>query len=416
MITNKFKNTYSLRVLLISISLLFSLGYSPLNAQEKQEKPKNKINVVWLPVIASTPANGWMFGVAPAANWLMGDKESTSISSTLASLIYTTKKQFLFTFKSTVFGHDDSFVIMQDWRYFITSQPTFGLGTGPQSAKLVASGVEYQDGLFSKGTEDPQYMNFNFLRLHQTFLKRSGASRFFYGIGYHLDIHSKIDDKLLDLESVPPLLTSHYSYSQKYGFNNEHYSLSGFSLNLLLDTRDNTINPYNGRYAFATFRFNPTWIGSTKSSSTLWVEYRDYIHLSSERKRNLLAFWFYGNFQTSGALPYLDLPALGWDQFGRSGRAYPQGRFRGENLLYSELEWRLPLSKKSDKLGAVIFLNATTASNTDADIKLFSYVNLGYGLGLRYMVNEEARTNLCLDFGFGDYGAKGFYLGVNEVF
>lgn len=403
--------------ILIFLLILTMVGYSQdSSSSEKEMKEKPQVNMVWLPVIASSPANGWMFGVAPAANWVMGDPQTTSISNVLASLIYTTQKQLLFTFKGTQYFDGDKYSTLLDWRYFDTSQPTFGLGTGPQSAKLVSSGLEYEDGLVSQGIDEAQFMAFKFLRLHQTFLLRSGKSRFFYGLGYHYDKHFDIDDALLNLDTVPPAITSHYAYSQTHGFDTDKYTLSGASLNALYDSRDNTINPYGGWYAFARFKYNPTWLGSTKNSTELWTEFRDYFSISEKRPRNILALWLYGSFNLSGELPYLDLPALGWDQYGRSGRAYPQGRFRGQQIVYGELEWRFPLQKDHDKWGGVLFFNTNSASNKDADIPLFEYVNIGYGLGIRYMVNEQSRTNICLDYGFGDYGASGFYLSVNEAF
>jgi outer membrane protein assembly factor BamA len=126
--------------------------------------------------------------------------------------------------------------------------------------------------------------------------------------------------------------------------------------------------------------------------------------------------WTYGNFVTSGDVPYLDLPAVGWDQFGRSGRAYPQGRFRGQDLLYAETEYRFPIQKNKDTFGGVVFANATTASNRDANIDLADYIDTGVGVGLRIMINKNSQTNLALDYAWGNYGAQGFYLSVNEAF
>ncbi len=65
----------------------------------------------------------------------------------------------------------------------------------------------------------------------------------------------------------------------------------------------------------------------------------------------MIGFWTYGWFVTSGDVPYMDLPAVGWDQFGRSGRAYTQGRFRGEDMWYGEAEYRFPLQKTKETLG-----------------------------------------------------------------
>jgi len=191
-------------------------------------------------------------------------------------------------------------------------------------------------------------------------------------------------------------------------------------LNLMYDSRDNAAAPYKGRYALITYRYNPVFLGSSQASSTLWLEYRDYFSLSKKpQPSHLLAFWAYGNFQTSGHLPYLDLPALGWDQFGRSGRAYTQGRFRGENVIYSELEYRAHLlgtKKNPDFMGAVAFVNMTTATNYNADIGLFQYMDLGYGIGLRFMMNKTSRTNITFDYAWGNYGAQGLFLNVNETF
>jgi len=360
--------------LLIGTCLFFALCGFSQEGDSTETKLIREMAFVPLPVIAANPANGVMYGVAPSASWLMGSMLNTSRSSMVSSIIYTTKKQLILTLKSGVFTANDQWMLMGDWRYFVTSQPTYGLGTGPQSARLVAEGLEYDDGNFSTGILEAQMMEFNFFRFHETAMRRIDDTRFFAGIGYHLDIHSKINDQLLKLDTIPPSITSHYAYSETRDINPEGYTLSGVSINGLYDTRDNTINPYKGRYAFVSFRMNPEFIGSEKNSTMLWAEYRDYFGVSKNRERHLLAVWAYGNFVTSGDVPYLDLPAVGWDQYGRSGRAYPQGRFRGENVMYGEVEYRIPLQKDKETFGAVVFANATTASNSDANIGLFDYV------------------------------------------
>ncbi|MEN8228995.1 MAG: BamA/TamA family outer membrane protein [Bacteroidota bacterium] len=402
-------------LVLFSISLLSAQDETVTETESTKSKEKN-LSIIPLPIIAYNPTTAWMFGLAPGASWFLGNPSNTSISSALGSVIYTTKKQLILTAKSNVFLNEDSWNLMGDWRYFITSQPTYGLGTGPQSGKPIGTGIEYEDGLFSQPIADAQLMEFNYLRFHETVLKRIQDTRFFAGLGYHLDIHSKIDDNLLNLDTVPQILTSHYTYQTIHGISTEKYILSGISLNALYDSRDNAVNPYSGRYAFANLRINPTFLGSDKSSSILWLEYRDYLHLSQERPRHLIGFWTYGWFTTSGDVPYLDLPAVGWDQFGRSGRAYTQGRFRGEDLIYGEVEYRFPLQKDKELLGGVLFVNATTAGNRNGEIDLFQYLDYAYGFGLRVMINKKSRTNLALDYAFGKYGASGFYLGLNEVF
>jgi outer membrane protein assembly factor BamA len=408
------------RTLCILSILTLLVSMHPVCAQTvdtitKSKKIDHQISIIPLPVIAANPTNGWMFGVAPGATWMMGDPSTTSISSLLGTVIYTTNKQWIITLKANTFLKDDQYNLLTDMRYFITSQPTYGLGTGPQSAKPINGAGDFTDNPYNPiGTE--QMMEFNYLRFHQTLLKRHEDTRFFYGLGYHLDYHYKIQDNLLNLNDSPQTITSHYAYSTLHGFDPTTYILSGVSFNLLYDSRDNAVNPYKGRYVFANIRVNPMILGSTKNSSILWLEYRDYIHFSKERPRHLLGFWTYGWFVTTGDVPYMDLPAVGWDQFGRSGRAYTQGRFRGQDMIYGETEYRFPLQKEKETFGGVVFLNATTASNRDANINVFKYINTAYGIGLRVMINKRSRANLNIDYAWGNYGAQGFYLGLNEVF
>ena len=87
--------------------------------------------------------------------------------------------------------------------------------------------------------------------------------------------------------------------------------------------------------------------------------------------------------------------------------------------MYSELEYRvhlLGIKSNPDFLGAVAFINTTTARNKEANIDLFQYMNLGYGVGLRFMLNKTSRTNITLDYAWGHYGAQGLFLNVNETF
>ena len=370
-----------------------------------------------MPVIGANPAFGFIYGVGAATSGYLGDPKSTSISSALLGLAFTTKSQTIFTIKSNIYSENNNFVLLGDWRYLDSSQPTWGLGTGPQSAKLVSSGFEYDDGSLTNGIDTPQMLEFKFFRFYQTALKKV-ANNFYVGVGIHVDLFSDFNDQLLDINATPPSITSFYAYNEKYGFNQDKSSLVGVSLNGIYDTRDNQNNPYKGRYAYLSYKMNPEFLGSEKSSSTLWLEYRDYIDIKKDH-HDIIGFWGWGNFTITGDLPYMLLPSSGYDQFAKSARPYPQGRFRGQNMIYGETEYRKHLygSKKNpDLLGMVAFFNVTTASSVENNINLFKYINKGYGLGIRYNISKKARTNLGFDYGWGDYGTKGYYLRLNETF
>ncbi|TFV94281.1 hypothetical protein E4S40_09605 [Algoriphagus kandeliae] len=396
---------------LIFWSFIFNFSFS----QEQKEFQANKFNnfkLVPLPAVASNPANGWMFGLAPAATWYMGQPESTKLSNLVGNLLYTTKKQWIFSIRSNIFTNENRLILMGDWRYFITSQPTFGLGSStPNEVQLDPAFPSSNGVLWGE-----QQMDFRLIRFYETVLKRVSDTNFYLGLGYHLDIHSKIENFLNEDQNVVSGQFTHDAYNSYHGFDTESYTLSGITLNAVYENRDVAVSPYEKNYAFISLKFNPSFFGSDQSSSTLLMDYRHYFNLNPDRKRHLIGVWAYGNFLMTGNLPYMNLPSLGWDMFGRSGRGYAQGRFRGENMLYSEVEYRFPLQQNKETFGGTIFLNANSFGSKFNGEKLLETINPGYGVGLRVMINKANRTTISADYAFGREGNSGFYLNINESF
>jgi outer membrane protein assembly factor BamA len=257
-------------------------------------------------------------------------------------------------------------------------------------------------------------LSYNYFKFHEI-VNFKITDNIFAGPGFHLDHFYSITDTYLDVASDSLQLTPHYVYSELYDYNPKEYTLSGLSVNFVYDSRDNLMNPYKGYFANINYRFNPTFLGSSQNSSALWLEFRTYVGLSKKTPRHLIAFWAFGNFQISGDQPYLTMMAIGEDPKGRSGRAYVAGRYRGEDLIYGEVEYRFPISQCSKLLGGVLFLNLTTASNRTSDVPLFAYVRPAAGFGLRFMVNKHFRTNINFDVGFG-FQSTGFYFSGTETF
>jgi hypothetical protein len=260
-------------------------------------------------------------------------------------------------------------------------------------------------------------MAYKYIRFYEQAMKRVGKD-LYAGIGYHYEKYSSIEDKLLDLPGG--VVTSHYAYSTAHGFDPKAYAVAGLSVNLMLDSRDSAINTYKGSYALASYRVNNKFLGSAKSSSQLWLEYRNYFDFG-EKHTDILGLWAYGNFTVSGEVPYMALPSTSYDQFGKSGRGYVQGRFRGENMLYVEGEYRKHLMNwsvfgKDIPIGGVAFLNMQTLSSKGNDITLGEYIEPGYGVGLRFMLGKKTRTNLGIDFAWGNYQSGGVFMRLNETF
>ncbi|MFT7073870.1 MAG: outer membrane protein assembly factor BamA [Patiriisocius sp.] len=355
-----------------------------------------------IPIIGSSPATGFIYG-AVAQYTFKGKRTEDRYSSFNIGATYTTNEQLLVNVKNTLLLNQDKIYFNGDWRYYIFSQDNYGLGSD------IIPSLGNDSGFVLEALAQP--MDYDYLKFHQTVSFRV-ASDFYIGGGVHIDGYTNISDKQLDLSNN--VLTEHYKYNQKYGFSVNEYYINGLSLNLVFDSRDNQVNANNGWYGNINFRTNPALGQNQSSSSMLFTEFKYYIPLSKTNLQHVLGFWTYGQFLTHGDLPYLNLPALGWDKTSRGGRGYIQGLIRGQNLAYIETEYRFPISCNQLISGAV-FANFTTASDKDRQVKLFDAIQPAVGLGLRILIDKATRTNLVLNQAWGRR-SKAFYLNAGETF
>ena len=384
-----------------------------LRNKNKPPKPPKKNSLLVLPNIGSNPSTGFLIGVGGSVAGYFGSSKKTKISLAGFSVLVTSKNQFISFLKTNIYTKENLFFLQGDLRYYHYQAPTFGLGTNSPDSKEYMGGWLWQ-GADTKDTEGSYPMIYDYFKFHQT-VNRNIVGDLYAGIGYMLDYYWNIEDAILNLDTIPLQLTPHFGYSAINGFDAKKYVLSGFSINFIFDSRDNQVNPYKGYFANINYRINQTWLGSDQNSSTLWAEFRTYIGLSKKTPRHLIAFWVFGDFQITGKRPYLTLMALGEDQRSRSGRGYIGGRFRGEDYIYGEVEYRFPISQCSKIIGGVIFINANTASNRESNVHLFESIRPAVGFGFRFMVNKYARLNINLDFGFG-FESQGFYFSGTETF
>jgi hypothetical protein len=382
-----------------------------IRKKDKAPKPPKKFLALVLPNISSNPTNGFLLGVGGSFGWYMGPKENTKVSSAPFTIAVTSKSQLITFVKHNIYSKGNTYFLQGDWKFYIYSQPTYGLGTNAPDTIGVPSGISWM----GEGTDNPIFpMKFNYIKFHEI-VNRQIIGELYGGIGYHLDSYYSIEDEDYHPDSVPPKITPHSYYSDTNDFSRSAYTLSGVSLNFIYDTRDNQINPYKGIYANINYRINPTFLGSAQNSSQLWLEFRTYVGLSKKTPRHLIGFWAFGDFLIAGKLPYLTMPYLGEDQRARSGRGYTNGRFRGDHIVYGEVEYRFPIWPCSNIIGGVLFVNAVTTSNTARNVALFEYIQPAVGVGIRVMVNKYFRTNINLDYAIG-VKSKGFYFSGQETF
>jgi outer membrane protein assembly factor BamA len=345
------------------------------------------------PVIGAKPSSGAIFGVAGNIGFYRGEPATTRISSSVASVTVSSKKQAGLNAHTMMFGRGDRWLLELDDRFQWTSQETFGLGTNTASA----SGEE---------------VHFDFYRLSQTAYLRLRPN-LFVGGGLHFDNHANVSPDDDEEEAWPG--SAYYQYSVANGLPLDGQSSAGPSVEILWDSRDSFINPGRGWLARVNYRtLIDGFLGGDSGWEKVNVDLRAYAPLTPDR-RHKLGVWAFADLVVDGVAPYFDLPSTAGDSYGRSGRGYAEGHFRGEKLAFVELEYRAPLMR-NDFLGMTAFLNATTISNRQGGEQLFDNFAPGGGAGLRLLLNKRSRTNLVFDVGFGNHGNRGVYLTVQEAF
>jgi outer membrane protein assembly factor BamA len=354
--------------------------------QSKAERKKSRIQIGVFPVVGYTLQTG--FAAVVSSNAVVYKKhhkegDTSAPSIIIASISYSQKEQIILPLQAVLFFNNNKTILASDYRFLKYPSYTYGLGmkTNPQ---------------------DSSRLDFNYIKFHQSILFEIQPS-IFIGGGYALDYFWDIKEKY-------PKPGNETDF-EKYGLNPSSVS-SGVSLNLLRDTRDNPINANKGSFSSILLIPRFQFLGSDNNWTSLVAEWRGYIRFPAS-SNNILALWSYNWFTLSGTPPYLMLPSTGWDRTFNTGRGYIQGRFRSNNLLDAEAEYRVQLTRNG-LFGMVVFTNFESFS--DINTWRFGSPAPAGGLGLRVKLNKYSRTNIAIDYGWGRQGSHGFFVNLGEAF
>jgi hypothetical protein len=348
--------------------------------------------LVVAPSIGSKPSTGLNGGLSANVAFYSGDPATTHISTINGGFKVSQKGQLLTGVRINRFSNGDRWFFQGDNRFSLTSQNTYGLGGETLST-------------------DVENVKYNYVRLFEG-LYRHVAPGLFVGGGINVSDHSNVRPGAASVNSWDE--SAYIEYSAQHGFDLDHQTSSGANVGIFYDTRDNAINARRGWLASASYRtYFDGFLGGDSTWQELYLDVRTYKKISQDGRQRI-AFWGLGDLVTGGVAPYLDLPATASND-GRSARGYAEGRYRGEHLLYGEMEYRGTITK-SGLVGVVAFANVTTVDNSQTGDHLFQSAAPAAGFGFRFLLNKRSRTNLCTDYGWGEHGSRGFYLAIQEAF
>jgi hypothetical protein len=356
-----------------------------------------------VPNIAANPTIGAQAGIKAVAGKRLGDDPNTLLSVGATSASITTKGIIYFYINHNIFTPGNKWNFQGNIVVAKSVTPDHGFGIGKSTVEGSKEDQILADPEHTGYAIHSQYFNFREKAYKEV------AKNLFLGAGMSFEIRRKMNQKD-SIDNATPMSV----YNQKYGFPEDHYTAAGFLFNVEYTTRDNPNRAYKGVYFDAGFRVNQTWIGSTKNAVQFTTDLRKYISLSDASPETVLALWNWGSYLVSGAVPYLELPGTARDVSFRSGRGYVSQYFKGTQYNDTEAEFRFPIL--ANKFISGVVFGSMQSANDDQGTKLFQVFQPGYGAGLRVLFNKATRTNLALDYAYGKFGNKGFFLNLNEAF
>jgi len=182
------------------------------------------------------------------------------------------------------------------------------------------------------------------------------------------------------------------------------YMASGIGPIFIYDKRDNPLNPAKGSYIETSLQHFNESVGSQYNFTSFVLDARKYYTLFKKLIWNGNAYFF----MNKGEVPYRMLATIGGARFLRG---YYRGRFRDNNMIVLQNEFRMPVYKW---LGLAVFGGVGSVAKTTTDFRK-NEIHYDYGVGLRIRINKKENTNLRLDYGITK-DSQGIYLIFSEAF
>ncbi len=348
------------------------LGIYPLSDTIAEEKQ----GIFLLPLLYYTPDTRWAFGAAGVYYFKIDPKYDyqrlTRISYVQFLADYTQNDQLDVWSVWNIFTRDENLLLKGELRYRNFPDRFYGIGN-------------------TTSRDQEEKYAYDLISVKNLVMKKIKPN-LFLGLDYHFE--------------------SEYGFRYTPGGALEQGTITGYRGGIgsafgavgVLDSRDNAINAFIGRYAeFSSYFYSGIW-GSTFSFINLngW-----YQHYWSMGRRRVLALQSKLRI-TSGEVPFLDMSTAGNDDILRG---YPRNRFRDFNFAGSQIEYRFPLFWR---FGMVTFAGIGDVFRNMRDVN-FNTLKYSVGSGLRFLVNPAERLNIRFDYAWGREGGY-FYFSVAEAF
>jgi outer membrane protein assembly factor BamA len=363
-----------IRSVFLSLFFFLFLGGIKLNGQTVQTDSleEKKSFVAAYPFAFYLPETRWGFGGAGILTYFPGKEKSINPSLWQLGGAYTLNKQILLYASYQLFLRENKTELFGEIGYYDYVYPYFGSGNNTSFDK--------EEKYFAK-----------YPRIHFNYLERI-KNNFRAGVLLKFDKFkiSEINQGGL-LESVNQL-----------GVEGGVVTNVGFLMRY--DTRDNVFQPAKGLFSTLEATTSSSFFGSKYVYREISLNLAAYFKL---RTNHVLATNLFLGSQ-NGEVPFYKLLSIGGP---KKGRGIIEGRYRGENVVLLQAEYRFPVFRR---FGGVAFASTGRVGSTFKELGIFDFHH-NFGAGLRFVLDKNNKLRLRLDIGFGS-DKPAFYFTVGEAF
>lgn len=377
-------------------SFLFLLLFSTAFAQEVESKKpgllKRYVNALIndtsdvseprfliYPTVGFAPETSLEIGVSTLYVYYANRDTTNRLSEISGFSFFTLENQYGFWFEHALYTDKNKWFFLGRNRY--QSFPLLYFGIGPNSSEDYLARVDA-----------------NFLLLKERVLRQVQGSLY---AGLELDFQSLHRVNFIPAPSVD--------------FTNENLPLGyegstnfGLGLGIVYDDRHNVLNVRHGNFAELAFLHYDDALGSDFTFTNVILDSRIYRPINS---RDVIAAQVLGQFQVNGAAPFNQLALMGGENLMRG---YYLGRYRDNNLLAGQVEYRMLPFPFAKRFGAAAFMAAGSVFNDIGALKANDVVLAG-GAGIRFLMFPKKDIYTRLDFAFTAEG-PGIYFFIGEAF
>lgn len=364
-------------------------NHAPKDSIEKKSR-----DFAVLPLIFYTPETSWAFGLGGTYSFRFKDEPETSRPSQFVTgLSYTLENQILSYLSFQLFKNDEQYKIYGEIGYYRYFFYFYGVGND-------------EDVIFDaendRFTAHREAYEVNFPRVKLNAL-REVYPNLYVGLQGWYDNQNFVG---VDDTSGLGRLTD----GTLTGSNGGVISQLGTVVNY--DDRNNVFYPTKGHLIEMLATFNSTALGSDFNFQRYAFDAAKYITF---KDKHTFALHATGDFIV-GDPPFFQLAELGGT---KRMRGYFQGRYRDNNAIIIQAEYRVPILQNTIKSGffkdrfkIAVFGSLGNVAPTIGEFDI-SNTRYAYGAGLRFRLTD-AGINLRLDYGRTAQGGN-FYVTFNEA-